>query len=59
MLKLKKLLTKDTIEDRKQKKISEALYIYLETDTNAIKYSKCFKIGKKFCEFIFEYLKNK
>lgn len=55
--KLKLFLNKkgETTEDRKRKKIIESLIIYFETEPNAIKYGKCFKVSKKVIDFIIEY----
>ena len=55
--KLKMFLSKkgETTEDRKRKKIIESLIIYFETEPNAIKYGKCFKVSKKVIDLIIEY----
>ena len=55
--KLKMFLNKkgEATEDKKRKKIIERLIIYFETEPNAIKYGKCFKVSKKVIDLIIEY----
>ena len=58
--KLKNLIEKSLENDKTKQKSYEPLLFYLEYNPNTIKYSRCFKLGKKFIEFIFEYIsKNK
>ena len=54
---LKMFLSKkgETTEDRKRKTTLENLIIYLETEPNAIKYGKCFKVSKRVIDLIIEY----
>lgn len=58
--KLKEYFTKKIggTEDKKRKKILESLVLYMETDPNAIKYGKCFKVSKKVIDLIIEYSNN-
>ena len=37
----------ETTDDKKRKKTIENLIIYFETEPNAIKFGKCFKVSKK------------
>lgn len=58
--KLKEYFTKKIggTEDKKRKKILESLVLYMETEPNAIKYGKCFKVSKKVIDLIIEYSNN-
>ena len=45
----------ETTDDKKRKKTIENLIIYFETEPNAIKFGKCFKVSKKVIDLIIEY----